>query len=172
MQLLRAIIHAPFGRACEEWQARPLLQKNKTIRNMSASTLTQPTRSRRLAPGRFPQGFDANLAPPLHDTVPGAADSRCSESESDLTSQRGTVVFRFEAAAADRVRLAADFTGWDKQPIDLRRREDGVWQTAVELPSGQYSYRFLVDGQWRDDPRCLDYEPNPFGTFNALITVG
>ena len=132
---------------------------------MSATTFTKPTRPKRRAPGRFPNGFDSNLAPPL------AARSLCSDSEVDIASIRGTAIFRFEACRANRVKLAADFTGWEKQPIDLRQMEDGTWQVAVELPVGQYSYRFLVDGEWRDDPRCLDYEPNPFGTINAVITV-
>jgi len=142
------------------------------MRNMSTSTLTQPTRAQRRAPGRFPQGFDSNLAPPLRNVLPDAAEFCCSEPESDFTSLRGTVTFRFEECGANRVKLAADFTGWEKQPIDLRQMEDGTWHVAVELPSGQYSYRFLVDGEWRDDPRCLDYEPNPFGTINAVVTVG
>ena len=139
---------------------------------MSASTLTQPTRPRRQAPGRFPQDFDSNVAPLPREPVSSEAGSRGSESESNFRSHRGPVVFCFEAIGANRVKLAADFTGWEKQPIDLRQREDGTWQVAVELPNGQYSYRFLVDGEWRDDPRCLDYEPNPFGTINAIITVG
>jgi hypothetical protein len=138
---------------------------------MSASTLTKPTRPKRQAPGRFPNGFNSDLAPPLRDVLPSAADSLCSDSEVAIASIRGTTIFRFESYGANRVKLAADFTGWEKQPIDLRQMEDGAWQVAVELPVGQYSYRFLVDGEWRDDPRCLDYEPNPFGTINAVITV-
>jgi 1,4-alpha-glucan branching enzyme len=83
----------------------------------------------------------------------------------------GTVIFQFEASAADCVKLAADFTGWERQPLDLRRMEDGTWQIAVELPRGCYSYRFLVDNEWRDDPRCVDYEPNPYGGLNAVVKV-
>ena len=84
---------------------------------------------------------------------------------------RGTVVFRFEASTANHVKLVADFTGWEKQPLDLRRTDDGEWQIAVELPRGSYSYRFLVDDEWHDDPRCIDYEPNPYGGLNAVVRV-
>jgi 1,4-alpha-glucan branching enzyme len=81
------------------------------------------------------------------------------------------VIFQFQASAADRVKLVADFTGWEKQPLDLRRTEDGNWQIAVELPRGRYSYRFLVDNEWRDDPRGIDYEPNSYGGLNAVVRV-
>jgi len=84
---------------------------------------------------------------------------------------RATVLFQFEAPAADCVKLVADFTGWEKQPLDLRRTEDGTWQISVELPCGCYSYRFLVDNEWRDDPRGVDYEPNPYGGLNAVLRV-
>ena len=53
------------------------------------------------------------------------------------------------------VQLAADFTEWEKSPIDLIRFENGVWSTTVPLPPGVYAYRFLVDGHWYDDPRAL-----------------
>lgn len=138
---------------------------------MNASTLTKPTRPKRQAAGRLPHGFDPNLAPSLREVLPLAARSLHSDSEVDIASIRGTAIFRFEVCGANRVKLAADFTGWEKQPIDLRQMEDGTWQVAVELPVGRYSYRFLVDGEWRDDPRSLDYEPSPFGTLNAVVTV-
>ena len=81
-------------------------------------------------------------------------------------------VFSLKASEAQKVMLAGDFTQWQKEPISLQRGEDGIWRATVQLEPGEHRYRFLVDGEWRDDPRCLDYEPNPFGTINAIITVG
>ena len=139
---------------------------------MNASTLTPPPRFRSgQSAGRFPQGYY-----PLPDSsYTGVATPRTNSGSSPEIphgrTPRGTVIFRFDALAADRVKLAGDFTGWDKHPIDLRRREDGTWQVAVELPRGQYCYRFLVDDQWRDDPQCREYESNPFGGFNAVLRV-
>jgi hypothetical protein len=123
---------------------------------------SKSTRSQtRKSPGKSP-GTTVSEPVPEETPSPARANGR---------SPRGTVVFRFEASAADRVKLVADFTGWEKQPLDLRRDEDGTWQIAVELPPGQYSYRFLVDNEWRDDPRCPDYEPNPFGGLNAVLRI-
>jgi 1,4-alpha-glucan branching enzyme len=71
--------------------------------------------------------------------------------------------FGFRAPAALSVQLVGDFTHWQKSPISLRKDADGLWRTTVQLAPGVYHYRFLVDGQWRDDPECALRVPNPFG---------
>jgi 1,4-alpha-glucan branching enzyme len=79
--------------------------------------------------------------------------------------------FSFSAPEAVSVQLVGDFTHWQQRPINLKRSEDGVWRTAVNLTSGTHHYRFLVDGQWRDDPACTLREPNPFGSENMMRQV-
>ncbi|MBU6411096.1 MAG: isoamylase early set domain-containing protein [Verrucomicrobia bacterium] len=69
------------------------------------------------------------------------------------------------------VQLVGDFTQWQDRPINLHRNADGIWQTTVILPPGTHYYRFLVDGQWRDDPECPLRAPNPFGTENMMRQV-
>jgi len=39
------------------------------------------------------------------------------------------------------------------------------------LTPGRYEYRFLVDGQWRNDPECAECVANPFGSENCVIHV-
>lgn len=80
-------------------------------------------------------------------------------------------VFSFTAPTASSVQLVGDFTHWQQRPINLRRDTDGVWRTTVELASGAHHYRFLVDGQWRDDPECLARTPNPYGSQDAVRQV-
>ena len=60
--------------------------------------------------------------------------------------------FSFRAPDASSVQLVGDFTQWQGSPISLQKGVDGVWQTTVSLPPGAHHYRFLVDGEWRDDP--------------------
>jgi hypothetical protein len=79
--------------------------------------------------------------------------------------------FSLEAPMARSVKLAADFTDWDRFPLDMIRSVDGTWWTIVPLLPGEYNYRFLVDGQWCDDPRSAQCVPNPFGTSNAVVQV-
>ena len=87
------------------------------------------------------------------------------------TSPLKKVEFVLEAPAASSVKLAADFTDWEKAPVEMDHAEDGKWMTVVPLAPGQYAYRYIVDGQWFDDPVNTLHAPNPFGTENAVITV-
>lgn len=80
-------------------------------------------------------------------------------------------VFSITAPAAMSVMLVGNFTHWQEKPISLTKREGGVWSVTVELPPGTHHYRFLVDGEWRDDPECTVRVPNPFGTDDAVREV-
>lgn len=79
--------------------------------------------------------------------------------------------FSITAPEAASVLLAGDFTHWQKKPIALKRESGGVWRVAVDLPPGTHHYRFLVDGQWWDDPDCALREPNPYGSQNSVRQV-
>ena len=79
--------------------------------------------------------------------------------------------FSFRAPDALSVQLVGDFTQWQEHPVNLQKGADGVWRTAVSLPPGTHHYRFLVDGEWRDDPECTLRTPNPFGGENMARQV-
>jgi hypothetical protein len=64
------------------------------------------------------------------------------------------VEFQLEAPSATSVLLAASFTAWERFPLGLARMRDGIWSIFVPLLPGVYAYRFIVDGQWRDDPQA------------------
>jgi hypothetical protein len=81
------------------------------------------------------------------------------------------VEFVLDAPAANSVKLAADFTDWERSPLEMMHSPDGKWFTVVPLAPGRYAYRYIVDGQWFDDPANRRHAPNPFGTENAVITV-
>ena len=79
--------------------------------------------------------------------------------------------FSLAAPVATKVQLVGDFTDWCEHPIDMKKTPNGVWRAPVELQPGMHQYRFLVDGQWQDDPDCLMHAPNPFGSQNAVCQV-
>lgn len=79
--------------------------------------------------------------------------------------------FAFAAPDASCVQLVGDFTHWTKQPINLHRGTNGIWETTVDLPKGTHLYRFLVDGEWRDDPKSVVLVPNPYGSHDAVTQV-
>jgi 1,4-alpha-glucan branching enzyme len=71
--------------------------------------------------------------------------------------------FRLAAPNAKSVLLVGDFTDWEWGPKAMEKGNDGIWTTTVELLPGTHTYRFIVDGDWRDDPECATRAPNPFG---------
>jgi 1,4-alpha-glucan branching enzyme len=79
--------------------------------------------------------------------------------------------FWFRAGDAMSVLLAGDFTHWQANPLPMRKGPDGVWEASVALTPGSHSYKFIVDGAWRDDPECKLHVPNPFGSEDMVRRV-
>lgn len=68
------------------------------------------------------------------------------------------------------VYLVGDFNNWDPQ-ADRMRKYRGSFRKALTLPSGDYQYKFIVDGEWRHDPAAATQLPNEFGTLNSVVHV-
>lgn len=81
------------------------------------------------------------------------------------------IEFSLNGVEATQVQIAGDFTAWESQPVALKKNKQGVWSARLLLAPGIYEYRYLVDGNWADDPNATSCVDNPFGTQNALIVV-
>jgi len=79
--------------------------------------------------------------------------------------------FSFDAPSALSVMVVGDFTDWQRAPISMHKRPDEVWSVTVPLEPGEHHYRFLVDGEWRDDPESTVRVPNPYGSKNATVQI-
>lgn len=79
--------------------------------------------------------------------------------------------FTYKAPSAVSVMLVGDFTHWQKKAVSMQKESDGLWHACVSLQPGTYHYKFLVDGEWCDDPECTLRVPNPFGTYNTVREV-
>jgi 1,4-alpha-glucan branching enzyme len=79
--------------------------------------------------------------------------------------------FAFTAPDALSVLLAGDFTQWQAKAISMKKDAEGVWKTTVALPPGTHHYRFIVDGEWRDDPECMLRVANPYGTQDTVRQI-
>src|SRR5262245_22338189 len=91
------------------------------------------------------------------------------KSNADTGHERKSHTFSFNAPGAMSVQLVGDFTQWQEHPINLRKEGGGIWRARVELKPGDYHYRFLVDGEWRDDPECRLHVANPYGSENSVL---
>jgi 1,4-alpha-glucan branching enzyme len=81
------------------------------------------------------------------------------------------VTFALLAPEAQQVALLGDFGEWEQHPVSMKRLKDGRWQATLALAEGKYEYRYLVDGQWRNDPDCPVRAPNAFGSENCIRIV-
>jgi chromosome partitioning protein len=85
------------------------------------------------------------------------------------------VVVQYRDPAASDVRIAGDFNGWvpDKNVRSLVQAEgvERVWTKILHLPPGTYHYRYVVDGEWREDPDNPQAEPGPVGGRNSVLVV-
>ena len=86
-------------------------------------------------------------------------------------SHIGCVCFGLTHPTAQEVCIAGSFNDWHPNVTPMIRLDDGKWAKELALPPGHYEYRFVVDGQWADDPAATELIPNPFGTANAVIEV-
>jgi len=83
------------------------------------------------------------------------------------------VVFRIDAPQAARVGVAGTFNGWDPGRGAMSKdRISGVWTLTIELPPGSHQYRFVVDGEWIEDPANQAREEAPGGFLNSVVLVG
>jgi 1,4-alpha-glucan branching enzyme len=80
--------------------------------------------------------------------------------------------FRYHNPVAVNVMLAGDFTDWAEHAVAMKQERAGEWKATVSLLPGRHEYRFIVDGQWADDPTCQERVTNPFGGDNSVCTVG
>ena len=81
------------------------------------------------------------------------------------------IPLRIRAVGAKEVVLTGDFTQWAKDKVRLTPAAAGEWITMLELAPGEYQYRLIVDGEWRDHPEATRRVANSFGTQNCVLTV-
>ena len=94
--------------------------------------------------------------------------------ETDTADVR-EVVIRFDDPSAGDVRVAGDFNGWipDKgvRSVIESNGQTRVWTKVLRLPPGTYQYRYVVDGEWREDPTNPNTVPNASGRQNSLLVI-
>ena len=94
-----------------------------------------------------------------------------SKVKSKQKIKRRRVTFSLEAAKAGEVILMGDFNQWNPKTHSMKNDENGIWNKTVIIPPGKYEYKFLVDGQWKEDPQNDQTCPNCFGTKNSVLNL-
>ncbi len=81
------------------------------------------------------------------------------------------VVFVTLYPRAAKVQIAGDFNNWQPEKAEMSKvGESGVWQAKLKLPPGKHQYRFVVDGQWQQDPYNEKSRSIPSAASTPLLT--
>ena len=81
------------------------------------------------------------------------------------------VTFSLYESNAHEVILMGDFNHWNPKKHPMKKDQNGSWVKSVIIPPGTYEYKFLVDGQWKEDPQNDQTRPNGFGTVNNVFIL-
>src|ERR1039457_1494739 len=81
------------------------------------------------------------------------------------------IILTYFAPLAREVKVAGNFNGWSPDATPLKNTGAGEWVVRLMLRSGQYEYRFVVDGRWIEDPQASPRMANPYGGFNSVFLV-
>ncbi len=86
-------------------------------------------------------------------------------------SEAHTVSFEYFNPAAREVLVAGSFNDWQPRATPMTKQRGGKWSAEILLKPGHYEYRFVVDGQWQDDPMAARFVANAFGELNCVVEV-
>ncbi len=82
------------------------------------------------------------------------------------------ITFKYLAPEAQSVFLAGSFNNWSETASNMKKGNNGIWSTTLNLLPGEYEYLFIVDGEWKTDPTCEQRNLNRYGGYNSLLIVG
>lgn len=81
------------------------------------------------------------------------------------------VTFTHAAPGAGKVCLAGEFNSWSDSANPMANK-DGTWTLTLDLAPGDYPYKFVVDGAWKQDADNPAAVPDGFGGNNSVVKVG
>ena len=80
--------------------------------------------------------------------------------------------FSYSDLRAKSVSVAGDFNQWSATANPMQKDLAGLWITSIPLKPGKYQYKFVVDGNWKQDPLNPDAADDTFGGKNSVKTIG
>ncbi len=72
--------------------------------------------------------------------------------------------------SAEAVIVAGSFNKWHPSLFKMNKVADG-WELTLNMKPGVYTYRFIVDGHWMEDPHNDNKVKNEFDEYNSVIDI-
>jgi len=112
----------------------------------------------------------------LENTTPGAVlektlEKRMNEILKETLPKLNEITLTVNAPDAKEVYLAGEFNNWKLDENSRMEQNNGCWSKSISLNSGKYRYRFVIDGNWSEDPGNPLKQVNPYGTMDSLLEV-
>jgi len=98
-------------------------------------------------------------------------EKRMKEILKEALPKLNAVTLTFKAPGAKEVYLAGEFNNWKLDENSRMEQTNGCWTKYLKLDKGTYRYRFVVDGNWVEDPANPLNRLNPYGTRDSLLEV-
>jgi chromosome partitioning protein len=81
------------------------------------------------------------------------------------------ITFSVVAPEAKDVYLVGEFNNWQPNESARMIKNNGTWTRKINLNSGKYRYRFVIDGNWIEDSSNPLKEINPYGSVDSLVEI-
>jgi 1,4-alpha-glucan branching enzyme len=133
------------------------------------SPITESKRKKRTSPAAT--AAPADIHQKTNEDAREALASGTTETAGMSARPGVAVVFQCVFPGAGQVSVAGSFNDWQPSAAPLKNLGDGHWRLDLTLHPGRYEYRFIVDGNWADDPLGRAFVENPFGTRNCVLLV-
>lgn len=119
-----------------------------------------------------PEEQQGHGVPNPRTAVARSIQARSSSNKPGAHFHSDGVALIYRNPGARSVSVAGDFNGWDAHGHRCHELEEGLWSCWLSrLSAGKHAYKFVVDGNWIDDPAGKEKAPDGFGGWNSIITV-
>lgn len=97
---------------------------------------------------------------------------RAKDISEEVAPFPASVMFSYFDDSASEIRVAGEFNNWrPTERHNLEKQEAGEWNLQIPLMPGKYEYKFIVDGEWREDPANPEHKIGDHGQKNSIIKV-
>lgn len=100
----------------------------------------------------------------------GIAVTSASKIASPVVRESG-VEFIYHNPQAKSVFVAGTFNDWNSSKDAMSKDSKGVWKITLPLKIGTHQYKFVVDGNWLEDPLNPNKTEDGLGGQNSVVEV-
>ena len=156
-----------IGRSADE---RAILAEDVSwLRGHLDAAKTPPTLLPPLAVSTHPMPKSNTVLPDLHENQ--AQDNPAITADAP-NNRLHRIDLSFQNYRDRDLKIAGEFNDWIPDEGIETTEENGTVHKVFFAPAGDYQYRLVIDGKWRNDPTNPDQVLNPMGVHNSMLHVG